>query len=211
MSVLTVTTSSPAGGFDGHCANETDGTFSSLVTGNGTQGNTQANLNCLFSATSSTDVWSEVRRVMMSFDTSALTASAEIDSATLTFELVGSTDNYNQSVNITAANPVGEIVVASDYQTVSNTRLASDYDITNLPSNGSLFTLTLNAAGLAYISKTGYTEFALRMGADIDNSSPTWVAFQSAVVTVRGDTSADNPPSLAITYNTNTSTLFNMT
>lgn len=130
-------------------------------------------------------------RVFLPFDTSALTAGATITAAVLSLYL---SDPHGASETWT--------VVQSTQ--ASNTSLADDdYDAVGTTSGGTLaassigasgyYDFTLNATGLSWINKTGYTALAIRGAKDIANTAPS----------DREDASIDfttNKPILTIDY-----------
>ncbi|MCL4419961.1 hypothetical protein M1146_07780 [Patescibacteria group bacterium] len=60
---------------------------------------------------------------------------------------------------------------------------------------------TLNASGIAAISKTGITKFAVRLSGDIDNSAPTYSAgAESHIFFHQSDRTTTQKPRLIVTY-----------
>lgn len=148
-----------------------------------------------------TDEWNELLRGIVLFDTSSLPDDAVITSATLSLYVHYKQNTFNQSVGVTAAAPASSTaLVNSDYNIANfdSTRFASDVSIDSISVN-SYNSFTLNAAGLAAISKTGISKFAIRLSCDIDNSAPTWSAPGSSEI--RFHTSENtNKPRLTIAY-----------
>lgn len=129
-----------------------------------------------------TNQFKELRREVVLFDTSALTADATISSAIMSIKANDKTDN------LTLGDGFKLVVVSST--PASNTNLvAADFNIANWGSTefsqriarsgftvGSFSNFTINATGLSNISKTSITKFGIRdAGYDIDNVQPTWV------------------------------------
>lgn len=129
-----------------------------------------------------TNQFRELRREVVLFDTSALTADATISSAIMSIKANDKTDN------LTLGDGFKLVVVSST--PASNTNLvAADFNIANWGSTefsqriarsgftvGSFSNFTINATGLSNISKTSITKFGIRdAGYDIDNVQPTWV------------------------------------
>lgn len=143
--------------------------------------------------------WESMRRAIMVFDTSSLPDSAVVTAATLQV--------YCQSKNAVASQSVA-LVTRTDPSAIG----ASDYDIANWTMTrqatditlaaltvGAYNTFTLNAAGLASISKTGNTMFGLVLSGDADNTEPTWGASIQPEA-VFNSTDSVNKPILTITY-----------
>lgn len=119
----------------------------------------------------------ELGRVSLITDTSALNDSASISAATWTIASSANsiTDTYkyclvgNTQVSDTLlATADFDDLIGSSLNTP--TEYATRVDVTGASQTA---VLTLNANGLAAISKTGYTKMALRSNMDIDNSDPT--------------------------------------
>ncbi len=189
--------------------NAVDETFSTIRggTGSGAIDNAVALSSPYLSASTTTNQFYQINRSCYGFLTSSLGSSATISAATFSLYADG---NINQGLG-----DVGMGVVS--FTPASNTALASgDYAITNFGStdfatriNVSTFgtagykDYTLNASGLAYINKTGVTNFGHLLGWDIDNNfTGTWSS--GAVTNGRNyfaeQTGTANDPKLVITY-----------
>lgn len=133
----------------------------------------------------------QIGRMFLPFDTSAISASDTIDSATLevysrTVELAGSHTLY---VNVVEGfQPSETALTTADYDTAGDavnsptegaTRLSFTTNETNYSTSD---TFTLNATGLSWVKKSGqtascgstagYTCLAIRTGADMDDTAP---------------------------------------
>ena len=157
-------------------------------------------------ATATTNKWNNITRSFFLFDTSALTASATISAATLS--LIGSSSS--NSLSATAAQTAIHIVASTP---ASNTALVTeDYDQTGATSFGSFAfadfstsaynDITLDANGIANISKTAVSKFGAKAGADVNNSEPTWGSTQDIRISGKfADTAVTtSEPKLTVTY-----------
>lgn len=162
------------------------------------------------SADGVSDNWTNLRRGLFEFDTSIIGAGT-ISAAT--FSVYGSAASgagqvFNQSVGITGTNagtPASHLVLAnSDYNIAGyiDTLLSDTVKTVATWPTSAYQDYPLNATGLAYINKTGYTAIALRLSADYLNTMPTWITDSSDYVEVHmsewADTTSD--PKLTITW-----------
>jgi len=153
------------------------------------------------------DKWQSLIRAIMLFDTSRLPDDCIIDSATLRlwgrlgYDKLGITP----SLNIYSSNPaLDTAIVAGDFDSLGDSPLATailhaDWN----PAGPNVF--TLNAAGLATISKTGITKLGARLVCDAENAEPAWLAGQlgSTFNFYGAEPSGGGycyPPKLTITY-----------
>lgn len=111
-------------------------------------------------------------RAFVLVDCSAIPDTDEICSATLTLvsdvtrSVVGS-QNYVQIVG--ASNPASNTaLIVQDYDMAGGTRMSDQVSLASWSSTTSKV-FTLNASGLANISKTGISKFGIRGGYDLDN------------------------------------------
>lgn len=145
-----------------------------------------------------------IRRGFLNFDTSSLTAGATISSAVLTLYETGKNDGDNDAqgyITLVDGTPASATVgVNGDFDQVGTTHLSNDQDITGITDNAT-YDLTLNASGLAAISKTGVSKFALREGHDLENSAITssYNRSEPAAADYAGST---NDPKLVVTFTT---------
>lgn len=110
------------------------------------------------------------------FDTAAIEDTDTISSAT--FSICGSgTAEANadtETMVLVASTPATNVaLVVADFDQLGTTSFGTfavaGYDQTD----GTYNNITINATGIAAISKTGVTKFGLRMQRDIDSSAPT--------------------------------------
>ena len=153
-----------------------------------------------------TNYFGYLLRGIFLFDTSALTANAVISSATISFFGKDKSDTLGATPTIAllASTPANtNNLVTADNTAFGTTRLA-DTDLTYAGFSTTGYNdFTLNAAGLANISKTGISKFGIKEGKyDLDNATPPWTAnllyhFQVYFADEAGTT---NDPKLVVTY-----------
>lgn len=119
--------------------------------------------------------WDYVRGFYL-FDTSSLTSAATISATTLdlywqtVYAQIGGT---NSKYTLCSAAPATNIaIITTDHNTLGTTHYSDDVQISGLTQN-SYNTLTLNASGLAAVSKTGVTKLGMRTLWDIDLVDPS--------------------------------------
>ncbi|GAG90428.1 unnamed protein product, partial [marine sediment metagenome] len=142
-----------------------------------------------------------IKRIGLHFDTSDLPDACVISAATLTLYLywdrVASTDwsitvvNGTDLANPSNTNDYGDLLDdVTSYGTVSTADGSNE---------GDPLAITINAAGLAQISKVGTTKFALRSSRDIGSDAPT--DRELYVLFSRNEAEgAEYRPTLVITY-----------
>jgi hypothetical protein len=122
--------------------------------------------------------WIGFYRVIMTFDTSDLTALATISAATLDIVLDSSDhhDNFSDSLSLVGATPASDnVIVDADYTQLGTTKFATDLALAGLTyDQATATTLTFVAAGLSAIDKTGITGLGLRMLRDLADNEPSW-------------------------------------
>lgn len=137
-----------------------------------------------------------IGRGFFPFDTSTLPDDATITAATLELYITGigdSTANYASVVQSTQASNTA--LNAADFDAVGTTT-GGDSAAFNTLSTSAYTTITLNATGRGWISKTGYTTLALRQSTDITSSAPA--SFQ--YIQCNYSESGSNKPILRVTY-----------
>ena len=192
---------------DGRITNTTTQTYYSTRLGDGNAiliTTSLVNLACIeFTATPlQTDM---LGRFGWSANTSAIPDDATITGAT--FSLEGETGSYNEAGNLsfgitgfTPANPA--VIATGDFDTVGSV-LYSDTYINYADWKIGKNNYPLNAAGLANISKTGYTSIIFRIKDDILNTTSEITDNTTAYSSVKGyDSSAGGAfrPNLTVTY-----------
>jgi hypothetical protein len=168
----------------------------------GTYGGTNDNL-WIYSAAASGGNFSEIDRTILTFDTSAINPISTVQSATLSLVPIDIYSGLGTTpLHLTAATPAQPNDLRnSDYSALGTTSFANASAASM--TVGTYFSLTLNAAGLANITKGGISEFGLRLGWDLagsfagtyHNGETTYYELHDAET---GGTSAD--PRLVVTY-----------
>lgn len=167
-------------------------------------------------ASSTTNQFQILRRSFFLFDTSSLGASAIISGAT--FSTYGSASNTKSNqlgdpdYCLGSASPASDsTLVAADYQTRGTTRFGA---ISYASFTASQYNdITLNASGLANISKTGISKFSGQLSWDIDNSFVgSWAGNASSGFRATfADTSGTNQdPKLVVTFSSGGAFLLNL-
>lgn len=142
-----------------------------------------------------------IGRVFLPFDSSALPDGATIVSAKVRVyvdAVLGDNDNdgddFIRLVESTQATSTG--LVNGDFDQLGTTALANDIDITSI-SAGGFIEFILNSTGLALLNDTGYTQFGLREGHDINNN-PTGTGITG--IRINTSDNASNDPELVVAY-----------
>lgn len=141
----------------------------------------------------------------MPFDTSALPDTDNIDSASLEVRQTASNGEGNRAVGLIQSTQGSNTTLATtDYDERGGTSGVSE-GATRVTMNtqNTDWTFTLNATGLGWISKTGYTKLGLRGGYDIDNTTP--VARNYTRVAYAENATAAYRPTLTITHSASAS------
>lgn len=179
-------------------------TFSTIRSGAGTNtDNSGTALSVIIQASSTSNQFSEIARAVITFDTSSLTSSASISSAVLSGfgEFNGGGLSGDNDWYIAGSTPATNFnFAASDYAQCQTTSFGK---ITNASFSTTAYNdVTLNASGVSNISKTGISKFSLQLGADLNNTAPTWSsgAFMELDVSSADHTGTSQDPKLVVTY-----------
>lgn len=152
-------------------------------------------------ADTTTDKYVEMARGIVLFDTSSLPDDAVITGATIQVYVQAKHNDFAQSLGVTAVTPTANTsLVAADYDIAKfgSTRFATDVNIDSLTENA-YNTITLNNDGIAAITDTGVSKFALRLSGDIDNTAPTWASGETSYAILHTSDNT-NKPRLVVTY-----------
>lgn len=181
-------------------ANSVFSTIRTSATGTATDaGVATTNVPTIVAGTTSSR-YSTITRGMLVFPTSGIPDGATITSATLQLYVTAKSDQMSQSVSIVTRTDPGTIASA-DYDIANWTMTKQATDVTIASVTTSAYnTWTLNATGLASISKTGSTVFGVVMSGDADNSAPTWSSGAVASITYDTADNGSNQPILTVSY-----------
>jgi PKD repeat protein len=146
-------------------------------------------------------------RGLNTFNTSDIPDTATITSAVLTVYTNSKAQNINTiNASLIDASPTNPIDYGTgDYDATTFTRLATDIPYASIPAADNMMNFTLNAAGLSYINKTGYTVFMYTHNFDVDNLSFTWASNKQSSFYYRSNaypTAGPKPHFLTVTYTT---------
>ena len=192
---------------DGHVRRDTGTeTWATIHDGAGTAFSDNATTAQFASVVSSTTAnrWDVIRRGIFLFDTSSITASATISAVVFSLWATSVTNDFTSSLCVVSSNPASNTGLAnSDYATLGTTQYASDTALSGI-TTGAYTDISLNATGIAAVSKTGVTKLGTLISQDRTNTEPTWASALQSNVTGRyaeingADTS--NDPKLVVTY-----------
>ena len=192
-----------------HYAGAVGDTWANIRNGAGTHYADSGNiLHSAWIQAANSNLWVQIKRGVLLFDTSSLTAQATIISATLSIFGSDKDDQLGCSpdINVYASAPVSNIALeAGDYDSLGIIPLC---DIPITYANWSITTYNnflLNTVGLAAISKTGVTKLGLRnANYDVANVEPTWVSglVSSYLFAYQADKGVGFKPKLVIVYHT---------
>jgi len=174
------------------------------------------------SADANTDKWDFFIRGIISFDTSTLPDDITISSAVLSLhggagkgdQLASSPTVNIYGVTLHSDNNLGgtEAEIKAIWDSFGNTAYSTEISYASWDDAG-WNDFTLNADGLASISKTGNTRFGFRnVNYDVSNVAPTWGAYPNDDCWIyfwTADYSEDLAPKLTVTYTTSTMTAGN--
>ena len=129
-------------------------------------------------ATATTDQWGQIVRSIYLWDTSNITDTDSIDSATASFFCAAnSLVTIGLSVRVVTSTPVSNTVLeAADYGNLGTVAQSATSPTSAVWDDGQpvYVDFALNATGLTNISKTGVSKFGIKSTQDADNSAPTW-------------------------------------
>lgn len=182
-----------------------DQSWSDLVIGEGTHAwDGPLNLDIQLYARSIIDLWYQITRTMLVFDTTIIPLRATILSASLDVYCKVKWDalNATPSLVLTSCNPASvTAIVPADYRTITSTLLSDVIPYTDI-SIETWLTFTLNANGLLAVTREGWTKLAIRSYPyDVLGAVPPWVAGKYSQFQFRAaDTFVAKRPRLTVTY-----------
>jgi len=151
--------------------------------------------------------WRNIYRSVFLFDTTPVDTGSTISAATLGVYLSSrntptDTDATKRELRVVSSSPASNTaLVAADYGTFGTTTLGSiAFASTTV---GAMNTITLNGTGISHVTKGGISKFGTRIGADIDNTAPTWGSFDQGKydLSTAEASGTSNDPTLTLTYN----------
>lgn len=155
--------------------NSAASTWASLQSGNGTANGT-SDILCLFEAHTVSNQWSRLFRAFMKFDTSAIPDTDTISSATLSIYGYLKQDSTSNTPDSNIYSGPTTTLATTDYQNAGTTELATTISYGSWNAAG-YNDYSLNASGIANISKTGSSGFSMRnANYDVANVAPTWAS-----------------------------------
>lgn len=176
--------------------------FATIIVGDGNSSSVaDASIGMTLSASATSDQFSRLVRLLFTFDTSSLTSDAIISS--VVFSTYG-----NQKVN-QIGSP--DYHVCSSTPAANNNLANSDYGQLGSTSFGNVSyasfndagynDITLNASGIAAVSKTGITGLGSRLSWDINGSfTGTWSSNLQSFFNITFADNGTNKPKLVVTY-----------
>lgn len=139
-----------------------------------------------------------IERTFINFDTSSIPDDTTIISAVLSIYVTAKTKTDSPSYRLYGSTATDSLV-GGDYDLMGTTELSDTY-VTD-PSTSAYVDFTLNAAGLAAISKIGKTKFCIREAVyDLGNTQPggaNVLTFSNS-----NETGTGQDPKLVVTYGT---------
>lgn len=188
-----------------------DQTWANIIAGAGNSSDASGSaanvVNIQASATA--NQWATNSRGILLFDTSALTANANISNAVLSLygnaklDLLGITPNIDIYTSTPASNTA---IVDADYGQTGNVSQTGGNPISYAGWTLSAYNdFTFDATGISNISKTGVSKFAAKnANYDVAASAPTYTAsLISRINAIMADTAGTSTdPKLVITYTT---------
>jgi hypothetical protein len=154
------------------------------------------NTNELFIEAQYSSTWGySVGRAFYPIDTSGIGVDATISAASM-FVYVGTNQSNGQTLRLVSASQasIGQLEVA-DFNNIGSTQFGSA-----TPTASQYDEIVVDATGRAIIVKDGYTKFAILMGKDFDNSTPTGMDYVQLRFSAYTGTASD--PYLSVTYST---------
>lgn len=183
-------------------------TFATIIAGAGNQGGlttTTSDTQCGLKASTTTNQFSDLRRSIFNFDTSALTGSANISATTIGIVYNFKTNGLGDAdPHFCGATPAAtNAIPASDFSNIGTTSFGSiGYSSVNT-DNTTYNTISFNASGIAAVSKTGITSIGEKISWDMNQSfTGSWSS--GADTRVQGifadETGTSKDPTLTVTY-----------
>jgi hypothetical protein len=145
-------------------------------------------------------------RSIFLFDTSSIPDSNSIDDATLSIYGYDKTNSFSgdePNINIYSSNPASNTALeAGDFDSLGETAFSTAITYTSFSTAG-YNNFTLNASGIAAVSKTSVTKLGGRnANYDVANTSPIWAsgADMNILVYFAEQTGTSQDPKLTVTH-----------
>ena len=173
---------------DGEMSRGADGTWEQVHDGAGDEYSEGAAETVAIGSAAGTDVWSVIRRLGFTFDTSGIAANytpATVTNATL--YIYRATASQNQfatdfDLYLTRFTPSDYTVMAKeDYL---NFGAAISDEIEDPGASGVYGGYNLNSDGFSYINQSGYTGIGFLMDWDVEDTPPAWEGSKAAWIPV---------------------------
>jgi hypothetical protein len=155
----------------------------------------------IFRAGTNNNTWYILGRSIFLFDSSSLTASATISGAIFSINGTAKANDASNTptINVYSSNPASNTAIAdADHNTIGSTAFSTAKAYADMNTAG-YNDFTLNATGLAAISKTGITKFGTREATyDVGTTQPLWGG--DTKLTVNYADNGSNKPKLVVTF-----------
>ena len=171
--------------------------------GTNAQAGTYAALACYCSGSGNN--WEFNQRMFTHFYTASLPDTCVISAVDLklyTHATNDPNDEFSANIVIVESTATATTIATSDYQEYLTTSFASK--ACSSISKNSNYTWSLNASGIANVSKTGVSKFAVMYDFDVTDEEPTWSASVSQRFYFYLTGNGSNKPTLTVTYSTPT-------
>ncbi len=162
-----------------------------------------------------------LKRVFLNFDTSSISDTDTIDSATMSLYVESTWDDANDAysyISVTHNNSASDATfVAADFDDLYNsdgtTPIASGKALMEMCDSGEHMDLTswsssyadfsFNSTGLSKIDKTGYSKFGVSIGRDIEDAAPAHAGYTLEGISSyrgKGYTGTASDPKLVVVH-----------
>lgn len=138
-----------------------------------------------------------VARGFFPFDTSALPDGDTISAATASFDNSASSGSCLAGI-VQTSQASNTSLVVGDFDALTLNSAPEGTDSRVAMTSTGYKDMTLNATGIGWISKTGYTLFGIRLSNDLDNSAPS--ARNYVLMYMSEQTGTTNDPVLVVTH-----------
>lgn len=190
---------------DGYAARGgVDEIFATIRSGAGTAAvddSAVTDFGLVWSSTTSSQ-YQQIRRYFCLFNTASIPDTDDISSAKITLYVTAKSDSLGGAgaiVVVTTTPASNTAVVAGDYANTGTTAQGTAVNISAITTSANN-DWTLNATGIASISKTGITKFGTKLESDRSGTAPTWSSNVWDSITGNHAESASNKPTLTVEH-----------